>query len=133
MAIDSCNGRTVPNALCLGLSVLSMLAMFSTASAAQNLSSGSIDGVVSDGTGGRMPGVLVTVTSPALQVQQRSETTDAGGHYQFIDLPRGTYQIRFELSGFQPLVRQGLELSAGFAARVSVALSIGAVEETVTV
>ena len=75
----------------------------------------------------------MTVTSPALQVPQKTETTDAGGHYRFIDLPRGTYQIRFDLSGFQLLVRQGLELSAGFAARVNVSLNIGALEETVTV
>src|SRR5438128_3622420 len=39
-------------------------------SAAQNLSSSSIDGTVTDQTGGALPGVTVTIASPALQVAQ---------------------------------------------------------------
>lgn len=46
---------------------------------AQNLSSGSIDGTVSDDSGGALPGVTATATSPALQVRQVSVTTDAEG------------------------------------------------------
>jgi hypothetical protein len=100
---------------------------------AQNISSASIDGVVTDATGGALPGVTVTITSPALQVPQLVQTTDGQGHYRFIDLPRGTYQLRFEIPGFDPLVRQGLEINAGFAARVNAAMKVGSLQETVTV
>ena len=101
--------------------------------AGQNISSASIDGVVTDSTGGALPGVSVTITSPALQVPQLAQTTDGQGHYRFIDLPRGTYQLRFEIQGFDPLVRPGLEVNAGFAARVNVQMKVGSVQETVTV
>ncbi|MBA3271593.1 MAG: TonB-dependent receptor, partial [Acidobacteria bacterium] len=45
----------------------------------------------------------------------------------------GTYQLRYEIAGFDPVVRQGLELNAGFAARINVALKVGSLNETVTV
>src|SRR5437899_2551249 len=104
-----------------------------TAAAAQNITSASIDGVVTDESGAALPGVTVTATSPALQVQTLTMTTDGQGHYRFIDLPRGTYQLRFEIQGFEPLVRQSLEVNAGFAARVNVSLKVGSISETVTV
>ena len=50
-----------------GLVLAALLALASPA-LAQNLSSGSIDGVVTDESGGAMPGVTVTATSRALQV-----------------------------------------------------------------
>ncbi len=102
-------------------------------SAAQNLSSSSIDGTVTDQTGGALPGVTVTIASPALQVAQLATVTDAEGRYRVIDLPRGTYQVRFELQGFKSLIRDGLVLSAGFAMRVDAPLAVGGVEENVTV
>lgn len=100
---------------------------------AQNLSSSSIDGVVTDQSGAALPGVTVTATSPALQVPQLTAVTDGQGLYRFLDLPRGAYQLRFEIAGFEPLVRQGLTLNAGFAARVNVSLKVGSLNETVTV
>ena len=100
---------------------------------AQNITSSSIDGVVNDESGGALPGVTVTISSPALQVPSMTMVTDAQGRYRFIDLPRGTYRLRFELPGFDPLVREGLEVNAGFAARVNATLKVGSLHETVTV
>ena len=100
---------------------------------AQNLSSASIDGTVSDTTSGAIPGVTVTATSPALQVPNLIQVTDAQGKYRFPDLPRGDYQLRFEIQGFKPLVRSGLQLNAGFQMRVDAALEIGGIEEAITV
>jgi outer membrane receptor protein involved in Fe transport len=104
-----------------------------TAGFAQNITSSSIDGVVTDESGGLLPGVTVTITSPALQVPSMTMASDGQGRYRFIDLPRGIYQLRFELQGFDPLVRQGLEVNAGFAARVNAQLKVGSLQETVTV
>ena len=78
----------------------------------QNLSFGSVNGTVTDSSGGALPGVTVTASSPALQVGQLAAVTDGEGKYQIVDLPRGTYRVRFELQGFQPLIREGLELTA---------------------
>ena len=100
---------------------------------AQNLSTASIDGFVTDQSGGALPGVTVTASSPALQVGQVSTVTDAEGRYRLLALTRGTYRLDFELAGFQAFRREGLELTAGFAARVNATLQIGAVAETITV
>ena len=115
--------------------VLSMLFVLVTAGLAhaQNLSSASIDGTVTDTTGAALPGVTVTATSPALQVPQLIQVTDEQGKYRFPDLPRGQYQLRFDLQGFKAFLRSGLQLNAGFAMRVDAALEVGGIEETITV
>ncbi|MEQ1911129.1 MAG: carboxypeptidase-like regulatory domain-containing protein, partial [Vicinamibacterales bacterium] len=100
---------------------------------AQNLSSGSIDGVVTDDSGGALPGVAVTASSPALQIKQVSTVTDSEGRYRLLDLPRGTYQISFDLAGFQAFRREGLDLAVGFAARVNAQMKIGSLAEVITV
>ena len=112
--------------------VLAALALAASAGA-QNISSANIDGVVNDTSGAALPGVTITLSGPALQVAQLTTTTDGEGHYKFIDVPRGTYQLRFELQGFEPFVRQGLELNAGFTARINATLKVGSLSETVTV
>ena len=101
---------------------------------AQNLSTASIDGLVTDQSGGALPGVTVTASSPALQVGQVSTVTDGEGCYRFVALPRGTLPAGFRACAvFKAFRREGLELTAGFAARVNATLQIGAVAETITV
>jgi hypothetical protein len=109
------------------------LLVVATPAAAQRISSGSIAGTVSDESGGVLPGVIVTATSSALQVAQIETVTDANGYYRFADLPAGVYSVKYVLSGFQPLLREELQLSVGFAARVDVKLKVGGLEETLTV
>ena len=56
---------------------------------------GAIEGTVTDqGTGKRLAGITVTVTSPALQGEQ-TEFTDPSGHYIITELPPGEYLVRF--------------------------------------
>jgi hypothetical protein len=100
---------------------------------AQNVTLGGIEGTVTDETGGSMPGVAVTLTSPVLQVPQLSAVTDAEGHYKFADLRVGAYRLQCELQGFRTFVRENLVLSAGFVARVDAVLKLGSVSETVVV
>ena len=80
---------------------------------AQSAAASTIHGVVKDDTGGALPGVTVTLTSPALQVGQRVETTGADGGYRFEQLPGGTYQLKFELTGFGTFVRNDLQIAIG--------------------
>jgi hypothetical protein len=125
--------RAIPRILVATSAVVLAAWLAAGTAAAQNITSSSIDGVVTDQSGATLPGVTVTITSPALQVGQLTAVTDTQGFYRFIDLPRGTYQLRFELQGFDPFIRQGLELNAGFAARINASLNVGALQETVTV
>jgi hypothetical protein len=100
---------------------------------AQFVSTASIEGNVKDESGAALPGVSVTLRSPALQVPELHQVTDGQGHYAFAQLPGGIYQVRYELTGFQTLVRNELQVGAGFAAKVDAVLKLGALEETVTV
>src|SRR5216684_3072965 len=105
----------------------------STTVAGQTVRSGSIDGTITDNTGGVLPGVTITLTSPALQVPQIVKTSEARGEYQFLDLPPGTYRLVYELPGFTSVVREQIQLTTGFAARVDVVLTVGGVNEKVIV
>jgi len=49
-----------------------------------------------------MPGVTVSITSPALQ-GQKVAVTNAQGDYIFKALPAGDYHVRFELASFATL------------------------------
>ncbi|MGH2400965.1 MAG: carboxypeptidase-like regulatory domain-containing protein, partial [bacterium] len=93
----------------------------------------SIIGQVTDDSGAVLPGVTVTATSPALQVPQVISVTNERGEYRLTPLPIGTYAVQYELAGFGTLRRQDIRLTAGFTARVDVALNVGALEETITV
>src|SRR3954471_1407976 len=115
-----------------GVSAFMSLAVVSGAFA-QSVSSGTIDGTVKDESNAVLPGVAITVTSPALQVGQLVQVSDAAGQYRFIDLPAGTYRLKAELSGFSAAIREDLRRTVGFNARVDLTLKLGAVEEAVTV
>ncbi len=75
------------------------------AGVAQTTDRSGIEGKVSDESGGVMPGVTVTVASPALQGGARTTVTDAEGRYRFAALPAGNYQVTFELAGFATIKR----------------------------
>ena len=116
----------------LVLAVWVALVAATPAAYGQTGNTGSIDGAVRDDTGAALPGVRLTLSSPALQVPR---TTESGpeGLYRFGDINVGVYSLRAELDGFQVVVREGLQISAAFAARVNLNMAIGSLTETVTV
>jgi hypothetical protein len=108
------------------------LMMTGAGTAAAQTRLASIEGRIADETGGAMPGVTVTATSPALQ-RQVTEISGADGTYRLNELPIGEYRVTFELSGFRSYVREGIALTPGFVARLDATMSVGALEESVTV
>src|SRR4051812_2217842 len=97
-----------------------LILLASTAlAAAQGVQTGTIRGIVTDTQNLPVPGVTVTVTSPALQ-GQRSTVTGSDGGYVLRLLPAGDYAIAFELSAF-----------ATSRARATVPLG-GVIEQNVT-
>src|SRR5437762_3748290 len=93
----------------------------------------SIAGVVTDASNAVLPGVTVEASSPALIEKVRTATTDDSGRFQLVDLRPGVYNVTFTLPGFKSVVREGLSLPATFTATVNAQMSVGGVEETVTV
>ena len=123
-----------PRGLQLFLAALAVLVFTSTGFAQGGGASvtGSINGRVADSSGAVLPGVTVTVTSPSMMGAQTS-VTDANGTYRFPALPPGTYTINYELSGFNTLKRENIQIAMGFTATVNVELGVAALQETVTV
>jgi hypothetical protein len=109
--------------------LLSVLLLFPAAALAQ----GAITGVVKDVSGGVLPGVTVEVASPVLIEKVRSVSTDTSGQYRVVDLRPGMYSVTFSLPGFKTVKRDGIELTGTFVATVSADLSVGGLDETITV
>lgn len=92
-----------------------------------------IIGVVTDTSGAILPGVTVIATGTALQVRQVDAVTNERGEYRLSPLPVGTYNVTYELPGFQTVRREGVRLAVGFVATLDQMMSLGTVSETVTV
>ena len=93
---------------------------------------GEILGTVRDAEGNPLPGVTVTVTSPALQ-GSRTATTDSTGEYRIPLLPPGQYTVAVSMSGFEGLTREAVAVSLDQATRVNAELRLSTVTEAVTV
>ncbi|MGE0812160.1 MAG: carboxypeptidase-like regulatory domain-containing protein, partial [Vicinamibacterales bacterium] len=113
--------------------VLALLAALTAArpASAQDFR-GRINGTVTDDTGGVLPGVTVTVSSPAL-IQAQTQVTGADGQYRFIALPPGLYEVTFELAGFQGVKREGIRVVINTTLSVNQQLQVATLQETVTV
>ena len=78
-----------------------------------------------------MPGVTVTVTSPALQ-GQKVTTTNAQGDYIFKGLPAGEYNVRFTLATFATL-EYDVKMSAAQSRNLDAVMYPEAVQEEIVV
>jgi hypothetical protein len=105
------------------------LALASTA-VAQEVTTGSIGGQVSDPQGLSLPGVSVTVTSGQ---GTQTFTTDDQGRFYAPFLTPGIYSVRAELSGFKPVEQRRIEVRLGQRAELTLKLEVGAISETVEV
>jgi outer membrane receptor protein involved in Fe transport len=92
---------------------------------------GTISGVVSDDSGGRLPGATVTITNVSTG-QSQSLVTNEEGRYRAVALQPTSYTILAELSGFASSKRE-VVLTVGANLTVDLQLSVAGVEETVTV
>jgi hypothetical protein len=93
---------------------------------------GNIYGVVSDASGGVLPGVTLTLSSPAL-LQALSAVSSDTGDYRFPALPPGDYALQAELTGFRTVSRGSLRVVGGGNLQINLVMDLAQVQETVTV
>ena len=99
-------------------------------SAAAQVDVGRIDLFVRDATGAVAPGAAVAITGPV----DRSEVfTDVQGEAHLLRLPVGTYEVRVSLPGFRTFVDTAVPVRAAASTPLAATLSIGGIDETVTV
>jgi hypothetical protein len=88
-----------------------------------SVTTGSIAGQVTDNTGAVMPGVSVTITGPVITGSQGA-IVNGEGHYEFSEVPSGEYSIKFELPGFETVVREGIQVRSGHSVAVDIRLQV---------
>ena len=93
---------------------------------------GNIVGVVSDSTGGVMPGVNVVVSGETIQ-GTRTMVTESNGSYRVTLLPPGTYKVVYQLDGFATLTREGVLVGVGRTSTINVTLQVATLSDAVTV
>jgi outer membrane receptor protein involved in Fe transport len=108
--------------------VLAVALLISTSAFAQ-VSSNLTGRVLMDGNA--LPGVTVTISSPALQ-GTRTAVTDVNGNYNFAALPPGDYTVRFEMESMQTVTRTQ-RVGLGQTGRVDAEMRLTAVAEAITV
>lgn len=118
-----------PRSWIMGALILAFVA--SSAPVTAQVDRASLTGTVRDASQAVMPGVTVTLKHVATN-GTTALVTDAGGTYSAQGLLPGDYEVRAELTGFQPRT-QTLPLQVGQRARVDFTLSPGGITQEVTV
>ena len=113
----------------LVLLVLPLLA--ASLSWAQGIPTGLLNGRINDEGGAALPGVSITITSPALQ-GSRTSVSNVNGDYNFPNLPPGDYTVKAALSGFQTATKT-VKVSSGQQVAANVKLALTGVTTEVAV
>ena len=117
----------------LAIVVVALLAMTGSLAYGQGgATTSSLTGVVTDSSGGVIPGADVVARNNATAGEFRA-VTDATGTFTIPALPPGTYTVNVSLMGFKTSILPDVQLIAAQPARVKVTLEVGQLQETVTV
>ena len=120
-----------PLILFRGLTLVALFGLAMAGSATAQTGLATVTGLVSDESGGAVPGVTVTARNQDTNVPYIGITNNAG-NYVINALPVGRYLVSVELTGFKT-IQSRVTLAASQTARVDFKLELGALEETVEV
>src|SRR5258708_3369991 len=116
----------------IGISVLVILAMASVVSAQTQITTGTIQGTVTDTNGAVVPGASVEIKNLDTNFS-KTFTTDDGGRFVALALSPGSYSVTVSKQGFATAVAEKLELTVGQALNLPVSMKISQVQERVTI
>jgi hypothetical protein len=108
--------------LCI-LLLLPVLSVISGRDAHASVTTGTIKGATVDTGGLPIPGVLVTIESPAMMGTKQSET-DADGKFFFPELTPGIYTVTAEHAGFNKVQKTGIQVSIGRTAQLTIEMPL---------
>ena len=90
-------------------------------------------GTVTDNSGAVLPGVTVTLRNVDTGLVRTTVTSDVG-KYNFSTVPpTGKWTLTAELPGFGTQNREGLEFQANTRPEINFQLSVGGIQESITV
>lgn len=99
---------------------------------AQDITSGTIQGTVSDEQGAVVAGATVEARNTATNFS-KSFTTEADGRFTFLSMPPGRYVVTAAKPGFAKLIQENLELTVGRLINLDLDLKVSGVSGEVTV
>ena len=115
-----------------GIGSLAALVVCLALPALAQQSTATISGTVADQDGGVLPGVVVTAANEATGVA-REGVTDGTGVFIMSAIPPGVYTLSAGLPGFQTVEQTGITVLVGQDLSFDFSLSVGGIEETITV
>ena len=124
------------NRLGVTLGVLLLVVLMSGSAFSQAVVTGIITGRAEDSSGALIPGVEVTIASPAMIIGggSRMVITNEQGSYRVTQLPApAAYTVTFSLPGFRTLNIEGINMVSGVTRTVNGTLEVATVAETITV
>lgn len=110
------------SAVALSGAVVAVGAGIATPAYAQDYTSGSVTGSVTDESGAPIAGATVTITSND-QGFKRSATTTSGGAFNFPGLPGGSYNVEVNASGQPTWTAEGVRVLASQATAVDAVIT----------
>ncbi|MGH9370502.1 MAG: carboxypeptidase-like regulatory domain-containing protein, partial [Vicinamibacterales bacterium] len=114
------------------VALLCVIGLQPAAAVAQTAGSGNIEGVVTDATGGVLPGVTVIVRNLDTNVT-REAATDQGGRYRAALLQPGRYEVTAVMTGFTATPITEIAVQVGQTTPIDVRMRPEGVAETITV
>src|SRR5712692_277693 len=114
------------------ISVFVILAIASVVTAQTQITTGTIQGTVTDTNGGLVPGANVEIKNLDTNLS-KTLTTDDGGRFVALALRPGNYSVTVSKKGFATTVVEKTELTVGQALTFPLSMKVSGVEERVTV
>src|SRR4051812_42736453 len=115
------------------ITTVGLVLILALCSFAQQGSTGSVSGTVTDSTGGVVPKASIKLTSE-LNGETRTETSNDSGDFFFGAVTPGAYTVRIDATGFRPLEQKtNMVLTSARLALGKLALEVGNVAESVEV
>jgi hypothetical protein len=114
------------------VSVLAAVLLLASSTALRAQTTGRMQGQILDAQGAVLPGVTVTITSPALQGTQ-TQVTDGEGFFRFPSVPPGTYVVKADLSNFRTFEQPNVEVGLDRTVTLPITMQLASVAETVLV
>src|SRR2546423_8816722 len=107
------------------------LALFAVGVSAQTVTTGSLEGTVTDVNGAAVPGVTITATRQA--GSPKTATSNAEGHYIFPQLEPGKYKVTVEATKGFGKFEDNVDVSLGKTSDFTVQLAAAGATATVNV
>ena len=111
---------------------VAVITLFSVLMAFGQASDAEIAGTARDTSGGPVAGAMITLSNQDSGFT-RNASSDGEGRYRFAALAPGRYSLKLEAPGFKTENVTGIVLDIGTHAQKDFSLTVGSVQETISV